>query len=166
MDEPHSTQSHEMKNRGASVIFVNSSGEILLYLRDNKPGIQFPNRWDLPGGTFKLGETPHQCIIREVGEELRERGKKKGYTLVDPRLFRVTQFDDREEHTFIKHDDIDFKKWKLVEGQSESMKWFSETEVQALERDAIAFGFRPLLLEFFDVNQHGSEPNEGRNFEQ
>lgn len=157
MDEPHSTQSRVTKNRGASVIFVNSSDEILLFLRDNKPGIPFPNRWDLLGGKVEPGETPRQCIAREIEEEI-------GYALVDPRLFRVTEFDDREEHTFFQHADFDIKDMVLNEGQR--LKWFSKNEIQALEPDTIAFGFRPLLLEFFDVSHLGSEPNEGKIFGQ
>jgi 8-oxo-dGTP diphosphatase len=145
MEQPHSTLTRGTKNRGASLIFVNSSNEILLFLRDNKPSIPFPNRWDLPGGTVEPGETPRQCIVREIEEEI-------GYALVDPRLFRVTDFDDREEHTFFQLADFDTKDTTLNEGQR--LKWFSKNEIQALEPDAIAFGFRPLLLEFFDCQPY------------
>jgi 8-oxo-dGTP diphosphatase len=54
----------------AAIIFENDKGEILLYLRDNKPGIPFPNHWDLIGGHMEEGETPEQALIREVKEEL------------------------------------------------------------------------------------------------
>ncbi len=54
----------------AAIILENDKGEILLYLRDNKPGIPFPNHWDLIGGHMEEGETPEEALIREVKEEL------------------------------------------------------------------------------------------------
>ena len=54
----------------AEIIFENDKGEILLYLRDNKPDIPFPDYWDLIGGHLEEGETPEEALIREVKEEL------------------------------------------------------------------------------------------------
>jgi 8-oxo-dGTP diphosphatase len=56
--------------RIAAIILENEKKEILLYLRDNKPGIPFPNYWDLIGGHVEDGETPEEALIREVKEEL------------------------------------------------------------------------------------------------
>jgi 8-oxo-dGTP diphosphatase len=54
----------------AAIILENNSGEFLLYLRDNKPGIPFPDHWDLIGGHVEDGETPEEALVREVKEEL------------------------------------------------------------------------------------------------
>jgi 8-oxo-dGTP diphosphatase len=54
----------------AAIILENDHGELLLYLRDNKPGIPFPDYWDLIGGHVEEGETPEEALIREVKEEL------------------------------------------------------------------------------------------------
>ena len=54
----------------AQIILENEKGELLLYLRDNKPGIPFPLHWDLIGGHVEEGETPEQALVREVKEEL------------------------------------------------------------------------------------------------
>jgi 8-oxo-dGTP diphosphatase len=54
----------------AAIIFENDKEEFLLYLRDNKPTIPFPNHWDLIGGHVEEGETPEQALVREVKEEL------------------------------------------------------------------------------------------------
>jgi 8-oxo-dGTP diphosphatase len=54
----------------AAIIFENDNGEILLYLRDNKPEIPFPDHWDLIGGHVEEGETPEEALVREVKEEL------------------------------------------------------------------------------------------------
>jgi len=54
----------------AAIILENDKGEFLLYLRDNKPDIPFPDYWDLIGGHVEEGETPEQALVREVKEEL------------------------------------------------------------------------------------------------
>ena len=65
----------------AAIIFENARGEILLYLRDEKPGLPFPGHWDLFGGHVEEGETPEQALVREVKEEL-------GIELTEYRFFR------------------------------------------------------------------------------
>jgi len=54
----------------AAIIFENDKGQLLLYLRDNKPSIPFPGYWDLIGGHVEEGETPEEALVREVKEEL------------------------------------------------------------------------------------------------
>lgn len=54
----------------AAIILENDKGEFLLYLRDNKPGIPFPDHWDLIGGHVEEGETPEVALVREFKEEL------------------------------------------------------------------------------------------------
>ncbi len=43
--------------------------QVLVYLRDDKPSIPFPNKWDLAGGGREGDETPEQCVMRETFEE-------------------------------------------------------------------------------------------------
>jgi 8-oxo-dGTP diphosphatase len=54
----------------AAIILQNYNEDFLLALRDNKPGIPFPNHWDLIGGHVEDGETPEEALLREVKEEL------------------------------------------------------------------------------------------------
>jgi 8-oxo-dGTP diphosphatase len=54
----------------AAIILENDKEEFLLALRDNKPGIPFPEHWDLIGGHIEEGETPEVALVREVKEEL------------------------------------------------------------------------------------------------
>jgi 8-oxo-dGTP diphosphatase len=44
-------------------------GQILTYVRDDKPDIAFPNMIDLPGGGREGDESPLECVFREVFEE-------------------------------------------------------------------------------------------------
>jgi 8-oxo-dGTP diphosphatase len=54
----------------AQVLLFDPSGRLVIYLRDDKPEIPFPNHWDLFGGHIEQGETPEQALVREVKEEL------------------------------------------------------------------------------------------------
>jgi 8-oxo-dGTP diphosphatase len=54
----------------AMVLLFDRHGRLLIYLRDDKPEIPFPNHWDFFGGHLEEGETPEQAMIREVKEEL------------------------------------------------------------------------------------------------
>jgi 8-oxo-dGTP diphosphatase len=54
----------------AQVLLFDRRGRLLIYLRDDKAEIPFPNHWDLFGGHLEMGETPEQALVREVKEEL------------------------------------------------------------------------------------------------
>ena len=126
-----------MKRKGCSIIFVNDKEQVLLFLRDDKPEIPFPNMWDVPGGHVEENETPEQCIVREMDEEM-------GMELSGFEVFSIEEFDDRVEYAFWKKQDIDIDKIILTEGQR--LKWFSEDEVK---RTKLAYGFNKILGDFF-----------------
>src|SRR5690348_7360498 len=54
----------------ATGLLFDRNAHLLIYLRDAKPTIPFPNRWDLFGGHVEEGETPEIAFVREVREEL------------------------------------------------------------------------------------------------
>ena len=126
-----------MKRRGCSIIFVNDKKQVLLFLRDNKPEIPFPNMWDVPGGHVEEHENPDQCIVREMKEEI-------GMELDGFQVFSIEEFDDRVEYSFWKKENIDINKTILTEGQY--LKWFKENEVRSTE---LAYGFNGILEDFF-----------------
>lgn len=126
-----------MKTKGTSLIFVNDREEVLLILRDDDPGIACPNMWDLPGGHVEDGETPMECIRREMKEEL-------GLELEGMVPFSVVPFDDRTEFVFWIKMNVSIRSIRLTEGQR--LRWFSRDEV---ERTPLAFGFNGILAAFF-----------------
>jgi ADP-ribose pyrophosphatase YjhB (NUDIX family) len=52
------------KPMGSEVIFFNENEEILIVKPNYKEG------WVMPGGTVEAGESPKDCAVREVKEEL------------------------------------------------------------------------------------------------
>ena len=48
---------------------LHTGGQLIAYLRDDKPDIPFPGLWDLPGGGREGHEAPAECAMREVEEE-------------------------------------------------------------------------------------------------
>lgn len=80
----------------AQVLLFDGGGRLLIYLRDDKPEIPFPNHWDLFGGHLEAGETPEQALVREVREEL-------GITLKDWQFFRCFDCAVGDAYPNVKH---------------------------------------------------------------
>jgi 8-oxo-dGTP diphosphatase len=80
----------------AAIIFENDRGELLLYLRDDKPGIPFPLHWDLIGGHVEEGETPEEALVREVKEEL-------DFDLKEYRFFRKYECLEGDAYPNVKY---------------------------------------------------------------
>lgn len=54
----------------AQALLFDRDGRLIIYLRDDKPTIPFPNHWDLIGGHVEAGETPEVALVREAREEI------------------------------------------------------------------------------------------------
>jgi 8-oxo-dGTP diphosphatase len=125
------------RHTGTSIIFHNSANQVLLVLRDDIPTIVCPNMWDLPGGHVEKGETPAECIVREMLEEIE-------INVEGCRLFRVYEFSDRTEYVFLQQRELDIRRIVLHEGQM--LRWFSKKETENTE---LAYGFNQVLSDFF-----------------
>ncbi|HWR01828.1 MAG TPA: NUDIX hydrolase [Chlorobaculum sp.] len=126
-----------MKRSGASIILFNSRRQVLLFLRDDRPDLPYPNMWDLPGGHVEEGETPEACIVREMQEEIET-------DVTRCRPCSVYDFPDRIEHIFFMEMDADAESIPLHEGQR--LQWFSSDEIPKLQ---LAYGFDVVLSDFF-----------------
>ena len=119
------------------MIFVSRTRDVLLYRRDDKPGLREPGKWDLFGGSIEAGETPTAGLIREIAEELHIH-------LTVVHFFRETKFPDRAEFTYWAPLDTPAHQLTLHEGAE--LRWFSREEALRLN---LAFGFESVLRDFF-----------------
>ena len=126
-----------MKRSGTSLIFVNDHNQVLLFLRDDKPDLPYRNMWDVLGGHIDPDETPEECIIREMKEEI-------DLNLKDFQLLCCKEFDDRIEYTYWKKANLIIENINLMEGQR--LKWFTRQEAAETE---LAYGFNEIVEEFF-----------------
>ncbi len=56
---------------GAAIFLSNPSNhEQILIAKRSDMKKKYPNYWELPGGAIEDYETPNECIIREIQEEL------------------------------------------------------------------------------------------------
>ncbi|NWK46414.1 NUDIX hydrolase [Ralstonia pickettii] len=64
------------------------TGDVVLLLNERE-------EWELPGGRIELGETPIECLVREIAEELNLQAEVGA--LIDTYLFEVVP----GKHVFI-----------------------------------------------------------------
>ena len=125
---------------GVAIIIKNSQKEILLLLRDDDPGISYPNHWTLVGGKVEEGETPETAAHREMLEEIG----------VDTDVTFWKQYDRQhpfaivEQHIFTGK--IDIPRELLTLGEGQDVGFFNSNEIKNLK---IGFEFDTLLHEYF-----------------
>jgi 8-oxo-dGTP diphosphatase len=69
----------------ATLCYVKQNSKTLMVHRNKKPGDIHAGKWNGLGGKFEAGETPEECIRREVQEEA-------GLLIQNPRLHGLLMF--------------------------------------------------------------------------
>lgn len=69
----------------ATLCYVKRDGKTLMVHRNKKPNDIHEGKWNGLGGKFEAGETPEECIRREVEEEA-------GLVIQNPRLHGLLMF--------------------------------------------------------------------------
>ncbi|MDJ0363328.1 NUDIX domain-containing protein [Rhodococcus sp. H29-C3] len=126
---------------GCQVIILTSDDRILLHLRDDKPGIAFPDTWCIPGGHLDDGEGPRACIVRELDEEMQiQVGENDVHHLFSRQ--RSYGF----EHTYWIRRDVDTSAIRITEGRALELH-----SRDAVSRMHLGYEDNAVLDEFFTV---------------
>ncbi|MEU8901270.1 NUDIX domain-containing protein [Nocardia sp. NPDC048505] len=139
------------------IIYHPARHAVLMYLRDDKPSIPFPDMWALPGGMLEPSDkTPKECVLREIEEEME--------LILDPatvQAFARRDCDFGIEHTFTTSLELDIDELALHEGQR--LGWFTAQEAAETE---LAYADNDILRQFFSrkaVEQTpGADPDRHR----
>jgi 8-oxo-dGTP diphosphatase len=105
----------------AMALLFDRHNRLLIYLRDDKPGIPFPNHWDLFGGHVENGETPEEALIREVKEEL-------GIDLKEWKFFRTYVCTEGDAYPNVKH-----IFWSKIEKDCEELRLYEGQSLKSIE---------------------------------
>lgn len=140
--------------RIAAIILENEKGEFLLALRDNKPGIPFPNHWDLIGGHIEEGETPEEGLVREVKEELNIDIEE--YTFY--RKYECLTGDAYENAKFIYSGKINIPIEEITLLEGERPQYFSREEIPGVKFANI---IRSIVMDYIkDTNVRENEKKQ------
>lgn len=126
--------------RRVSLAILVNGDKLLLYLRDKKPDISYPNHWALLGGQIEAGESPLEAVEREIEEEIGCRA----FNLVFRREIDVVgnpECDDHQIHLFTGNIDRGIGELSLTEGQK--LGYFTVAEFLNLRFPAF---LRPICL--------------------
>ena len=117
-----------MKTIGCTwILFSIKEKKILMMKRDKKVGIPYPGKWVFPGGTAKEAETPEECFLREIWEELNYKPPLKNIKKF--LIFFYPGGKVIEHFYFIPLKEIpDFKL-----GEGEKIQWFTLEEIEKLD---------------------------------
>lgn len=126
-----------MTPKSANIILINDKNDVLLHLRDDKPTISYPNMWVLPGGYIEEGETPEQCIIREIKEELGVELKRVSPVVAVQRFYGM-------EYTFWTRANFIIEDIQLTEGQA--VRWFTLDEIR---KTRLGYEDKAIIEDFF-----------------
>jgi 8-oxo-dGTP diphosphatase len=74
-----------MKTIAATLCYVKANGKTLMMHRNKKQGDVHLGKWNGLGGKMEPGESPDECVVREIREE-------SGLTLENPKLRGVITF--------------------------------------------------------------------------
>ena len=109
-----------------TLCYLTHGGKTLMLRRNKKPDDPNEGKVIGLGGHFEAGETPLECVLREVREE-------SGLTLRDPRYrgivtFLSDQWDDEKMHLFTATDYTG----ELISCDEGDLCWLSREEFDAL----------------------------------
>ncbi len=107
----------------ATLCYVKRDGQTLMLYRNKKPNDIHAGKWDGLGGKFEPGESPEECVIREIREE-------SGLEIRDPRLHGLMLFPNffgADWYVFV-FSATEFS-GNLIESTEGTLKWIPDKDL-------------------------------------
>ena len=111
----------------ATLCYVKQNGKTLMIYRSKREGDIHEGKWNGLGGKIHMGETPEECVIREVKEE-------SGLTIQSPSLRGILTFPafkDEEDwyvYVFVANE----FSGNLIESQEGKLEWVDDEKLPSL----------------------------------
>ncbi len=110
----------------ATLCYIHHDNHTLMLHRVKKEHDIHAGKWNGLGGKFEAGESPEQCVIREVREE-------SGLIIPDPKLVGLLMFpnfknEDWYVFTFTAHE----FEGELIDSSEGDLKWVPDDQVESL----------------------------------
>jgi len=120
----------------ATLCYIKHDGHTLMVHRNKKPNDMHAGKWNGLGGKFEAGESPEECVIREVREE-------SGLQIRKPKLNGLLMFpdfkgDDWYVFVFTAHE----FNGELIDSPEGRLEWIPDEKLTSLnlwESDHIFF---------------------------
>lgn len=110
----------------ATLCYVKHDGKTLMVYRNKKPNDIHKGKWNGLGGKFEAGETPEQCVVREVFEE-------SGLSIHSPKmcgLLMFPNFKGNDWYVFV-FTATEFD-GELTESPEGKLEWILDEKIQGL----------------------------------
>ena len=121
----------------ATLCYIRNKGKTLMLLRNKKENDMHEGKWNGLGGKIDPGESPEECVIREVREE-------SGLDIANPKLKGVITFpafDEIDDWYVFVFNANEFK-GELIDSAEGYLQWIREKDLTKLnlwEGDKIFF---------------------------
>ncbi len=112
----------------ATLCYLRRNGQTLMVHRVKKANDMHQGKWNGLGGKLEAGETPEECVIREVYEE-------SGLTVRNPELkglLTFPAFDDFEDWYVFVYLATDFD-GELIDSPEGNLQWIDNVELNNLK---------------------------------
>ncbi|MDP4174944.1 MAG: 8-oxo-dGTP diphosphatase [Bacteroidota bacterium] len=108
----------------ATLCYIKYNGSTLMLHRVKKKNDMHEGKWNGLGGKFEPGESPEECVIREVKEE-------SGLTIQEPKMHGFITFPafDGFEDWYVFVFTADKFDGSLIESHEGILKWIPDNEL-------------------------------------
>ncbi|MBI5808221.1 MAG: 8-oxo-dGTP diphosphatase [Ignavibacteriales bacterium] len=108
----------------ATLCYVMKDSKTLMLFRNKKPNDVHEGKWNGLGGKFEKGETPEECVIREVKEE-------SGLMIKNPKLHGIItfpMFDGKKDWYVFMFTVKDFE-GELIDSNEGKLEWIENKKL-------------------------------------